>query len=53
MICMMIHIFDVDPSKKPRDDCYCENCFHGSDKLAMIILKLIEDLEKGRMNHYV
>jgi len=45
--------FDDDPPIKPRNNCYCDNCFYGSDKLAMIVLKLIEDLEKGRMNHYV
>ena len=25
--------------KKPRDNCFCDNCFYGRDKLAIEILK--------------
>ena len=29
-----------DPERK--DDCYCDNCFYGRDKLAREILRLVE-----------
>lgn len=25
---------------EPRNDCYCDNCFYGRDKLALEIIKL-------------
>lgn len=27
---------------EPRTDCYCDNCFHGRDRLAVEILKLMD-----------
>lgn len=33
---------DEDPPPAPRGDCYCDNCFQGCDRLAMIIIELHE-----------
>ena len=30
--------FDEEYSRKPRENCYCDNCFYGRDKLARYIL---------------
>lgn len=33
------------PEKSPpprRSDCYCDSCFHGTDKLAVELLKYME-----------
>jgi hypothetical protein len=40
-----VHEFDdEDEIQEPRgEDCYCDNCFYGRDKLAMRII----ELEKG------
>jgi len=27
---------------KPRENCFCDNCFHGRDRLALEILRLRE-----------
>ncbi len=29
----------LDSGKKPRQDCYCDNCFTGRDKLAVELLR--------------
>ena len=35
-----IDVFDDDEDAPiPRVDCFCDNCFHGRDKLALEILK--------------
>ena len=31
--------FDPDEIPEPRVNCYCDNCFHGRDKLALEILR--------------
>ena len=30
--------YDEDDRPKPRENCYCDNCFYGRDKLARYIL---------------
>jgi hypothetical protein len=30
----------IDEDVKPRNNCFCCNCFYGRDKLALEILKL-------------
>lgn len=27
----------------PRENCFCDNCFYGRDKLAMEIIRLVEN----------
>jgi len=34
------------PNRQPRTNCSCDYCFSGKDKLALIIIDLIETLEK-------
>lgn len=34
-----LELIGEEPSR-PRDGCYCDYCFYGSDKLAMEILRL-------------
>lgn len=29
--------------QEPRNNCYCDNCFYGRDKLAIFILSLIKE----------
>jgi len=31
---------DDDELPEPRENCYCDSCFHGRDKLALEILRL-------------
>ena len=38
------HDPDEEP-EKPRDNCYCDNCFYGRDELAVYILRLIDILD--------
>lgn len=33
---------DAEDIPKPRDNCYCDNCLYGRDKLAVLLLKAIE-----------
>ena len=33
---------ESDDAQKPRDGCYCDNCYYGRDVLAMEILKEVE-----------
>lgn len=35
-----IEPFDDDDLRQPRDNCFCDNCFYGRDKLALEILRL-------------
>lgn len=37
----------LDSGKKPRVDCYCDNCFYGRDQLALEIIALKELLKEG------
>lgn len=32
--------YDTDYIETPRQNCYCDNCFYGRDKLAIEILRL-------------
>lgn len=36
---------DEDWPIERKDTCYCDNCFYGRDKLANIILNLLEELK--------
>ena len=42
-------LYDVrdDICEPGRDDCYCDNCFYGRDKIARYCLGLLETIEKG------
>lgn len=31
-------LYEEDERPTPRDNCYCDNCFYGRDKLARYIL---------------
>lgn len=31
--------YDEEYARTPRQDCYCDNCFYGRDKLAIEILR--------------
>lgn len=31
-----------DEPPGPRQGCYCDNCFYGRDRLAMVIIELLE-----------
>jgi len=35
-----------DGPRQPRTDCYCDNCFRGNDRLALIIIEQEEQKEK-------
>ena len=35
---------DPELGQEPRDNCYCDNCFHGRDELALEILRLREEV---------
>lgn len=37
-----IKLEDED-ERKPRANCYCDNCFYGRDKLALEVINLISD----------
>lgn len=36
---------NTDFPKEPRGNCYCDNCFHGRDRLALEIIALRELLK--------
>ena len=36
---------DPELGREPRDNCYCDNCFHGRDALALEILRLREEAQ--------
>lgn len=43
-------IYEDEDDREPRgDECYCDNCFYGRDKLALEILRLkdIKEVEYG------
>lgn len=45
--------YDKEEIPKPRqDNCYCDNCFYGKDKLAMEILRLREENDNIRKEKY-
>jgi hypothetical protein len=29
--------------REPRNNCYCDNCFYGRDKMAVFILSLLKE----------
>ncbi len=35
---------EPNEKQKPRQDCYCDNCFYGRDALALEILQLKEQI---------
>jgi len=35
--------YDKDEIPEPRIDCFCDNCFHGRDALALEIIRLNEN----------
>lgn len=35
---------DVNDIKEPRDDCSCDSCFYGKDRLALEIIRLVTTL---------
>lgn len=35
------------PDIKPRNNCFCDNCFMGRDKLALYIIKLQKELKEA------
>ena len=35
-----------DEPRQPKTDCYCDNCFRGKDRLALIIIEQEEQKEK-------
>jgi hypothetical protein len=37
--------FDAEDERKPRENCYCDNCFYGRDALALEIINLRELLK--------
>jgi hypothetical protein len=37
---------DPETNQKPRDKCFCDNCFYGRDRLALEILRLKELAEE-------
>lgn len=39
-----------DDMPKPRNDCFCDNCFYGRDKLAIYAIDLIEQIREA-INH--
>jgi hypothetical protein len=40
------NIIDTDEPQEPRDNCYCDNCFYGRDRLALEIIELRELLKQ-------
>ena len=34
--------YSDDLDRKPRLNCFCDNCFYGRDKLALELLKFLE-----------
>lgn len=36
-----IHADDLAPIPAPRDNCYCDNCFKGRDRLALELLEYL------------
>jgi len=39
--------------KKPRDNCYCDNCFRGLDALALQAIELLKGLENAQSYIYL
>lgn len=35
------YLFEEDEPIKPRESCFCDNCFYGRNKLAVEILRLL------------
>ena len=40
---MDIGMYDEGETPEPRDNCFCDNCFYGRDKLAVELLKYIKE----------
>lgn len=36
---------EVHERKPPRENCFCDNCFYGRDRLALEILRLQDALQ--------
>jgi hypothetical protein len=38
--------FEEDGDRtQPRNDCYCDNCFYGRDKLALLCIEALQTLK--------
>lgn len=40
--------YDKEDRPQPRNECYCDNCFYGRDKLAMQLLELKRECDEAR-----
>jgi len=47
------YLQDDDFDWVPRDNCFCDNCFYGRDKLALYIIKIKKDMTKGMVSQTV
>ena len=47
---MFLDFYDPEEAEKPRDNCYCDNCFSGKDLLALEILRLRERIKGAGPN---
>lgn len=45
---MYYDVYDEDDSPVAREDCYCDNCFGGKDRLALVALELLEALKRNQ-----
>jgi len=41
------NIFGEPPTPRP-EPCFCDSCFHGRDKLALEILRLLEEAQNDQ-----
>ena len=46
---MYADVYDEDDSPIARDGCYCDNCFGGKDRLALVALELLEALKRNQV----
>lgn len=45
---MYSDIYDEDDNPTPRVDCFCDNCFSGKDRIALVALALLKALKRNR-----
>ena len=45
---MYSDVYDEDDSPVAREDCYCDNCFSGKDRNALVALELLEALKRNQ-----
>ena len=45
----MLDLDELQPD--PRDGCFCDNCFHGRDALALEIIRLREAFQDAAIYH--